>query len=107
MIRWQTLIADDEGAIDFARMKQLVSIVLALVGGGVVIAAVILELALKVDLPSGMVLIACGVLVGPLTGGQVADGIAGQLASRRISRGLAVGRRGTDPAGPVPPEAAP
>jgi hypothetical protein len=97
MIQWGTLIAGENGAIDYARVRQLVSVVLALLGGGVVIAAVILELALKVDLPSGMVLIACGVLVGPLTGGQVADGIAGTLASRRITRGLQAGRRTSDP----------
>jgi hypothetical protein len=101
MIRWGTLVADANGVIDFARVRQLVSVVLALVGGGVVIAAVILELALAVDLPSGMVLIACAVLVGPLTGGQVADGIAGTLASRRISRGLQAGRRTADDSRPM------
>jgi predicted anti-sigma-YlaC factor YlaD len=97
-IQWSSWIADDKGVIDFARVRQFVSTLLALAGGVTVVAAVILELALKVDLPSGMVLIACGVLVGPLTGGFVADGISGVLASRRIEAGQAKGRRVSDTA---------
>ena len=95
-VQWVTLVADPQGVIEYVRVGRLVSIGLAVLGGLGMLVALAVEIVVKADLPTGMVLIVSGALVAPLTGGQLADGISGALASRRISRGLQVGRRADD-----------
>ena len=105
-VNWQSLIADVQGTIDYARLGKLVSILLALLGGLGLLAAMIVEIATKADVPTGTILITCGVLIAPLTGGHVADGISGVLASRRIQKGAQASRRTSDQVAP-PPEVTP
>lgn len=79
-IHWSTLIANSEGDIDYTRLRAFVSLILALSGGALMIFAGALEVIQNHDLPTDHVLLAAGALVLPLTGGRIADGIAGRLA---------------------------
>jgi len=105
-IKWQSLLTDQTDAIDYAKLGKLVSIVLALLGGLGLLTAMAVEIATKVDVPTGTILITCGVLIAPLTGGHIADGISGVLASRRVQAGVQVSRRASDQV-TAPPEVTP
>lgn len=95
MIRWATLIADPSGVIDYARVRSLVSIILAMAAG---IMAVWVVFIVR-DINEALVSIAVGALVLPLTGGKIADGIAGRkaaAATAAVVAGDVPGRRASD-----------
>jgi hypothetical protein len=73
-IKWSTLIADDSGVIDYARLKSFTAIVLGLLGAAVVLGAAVLELGLRETLPDSAVSTAVYALVVPLTGGVLMTG---------------------------------
>lgn len=70
-LRWGSFISTPDGEIDYARIRSLVAVLLALAGGGILcgVMAGILKPA------SDVVMIGVGALVLPLTGGKVADAI--------------------------------
>lgn len=72
-VLWSTLIFDEMGVIDYARVRALISILLAL-GGGV---ALLLSMA-GVLHPGEYVTLGTSSLVLPLTGGKIADAIVGR-----------------------------
>lgn len=78
-IKWSTLIADDGGNIDYARLRSFVSVLLAVCGGALMIFAGAMEIVREHDLPTDHVLLAAGALVLPLTGGRIADGVSRRL----------------------------
>jgi repressor of nif and glnA expression len=80
-VEWDTLVADEKGVIDYNRIRNLVSILLAVAGGCVIVMAAVVELTKLVDVHTDALLIAAGVLVAPITGGAVAGAIAKQRAS--------------------------
>lgn len=93
MINWSTLIADPiTGSIDYARVRSLASIFLAIVAG--VMAVTVVYIVRDID--TGLVSIAVGALVLPLTGGKIADGLSGRSKSASIQSGSAPGRRSSD-----------
>lgn len=75
-IKWFSLIADDAGTIDYVRVRALVSVMLALLGGAVMVAGAAMEIIWKTELPISQMMLAAGALVLPLTGGKVADALA-------------------------------
>lgn len=95
-VRWSTLIADPAtGAIDYARVRALVSIILASAAGVMAVWVVFIVR----DINEALVSIAVGALVLPLTGGRIADGMASRAAaatSAKIVAGDAPGRRASD-----------
>jgi len=96
MIRWSTLIANEQGDIDYYRVGKLVSVLLAFAGG--VMAVWVVFLVRNVD--NTLVSIAVAALVLPLTGGTIAGAItafSGKRASAAIVAGDAPGRRAGDP----------
>jgi hypothetical protein len=102
MIRWATLIADPSGVIDYRRVGSLVSVILATAAGVMAVWVVFIPR----EINEALVSIAVGALVLPLTGGKIADGIAGRkaaAASAAVVAGDAPGRRASDVAQvPVP-----
>lgn len=100
MIRWSSLIADDGGGIDYVRVRSLVSVLLALVGG----AATIWVIFLARDVNETLVGIAVAACVLPLTGGKIADVVSGRTLSAKVQAGTAPGRRTTDPNIPGGPQ---
>lgn len=77
-VRWGTLIADELGVIDPARVRALVSIALAIAGA---IPLVLAMVGMTNDCGGSHLPLGAGVLVAPLTTGRVADAIRG-LTSR-------------------------
>jgi hypothetical protein len=98
-IDWSSLIADPAGQIDYVRVRQLVSVLLAVVAG------VILALAMANIVAANEVLaMGAGMLVVPLTIGKAVDGLRGaadRRETRAIIAGQVPGRRAVDtpPAG--------
>jgi len=74
-VRWQTLIADENGTIDYVRVRQLVSVILGIAGGCLMIAAAAVEILKLQAVPSGNIALIGGGLVLPITGGQIAGAI--------------------------------
>lgn len=74
-IIWSSLIADDHGHVQYARVKSLVAILLAFLGALVAIAAGVVEVVGNREVHTDAVLISVGALVLPLTGGVVASGL--------------------------------
>lgn len=100
MIRWSTLIADPaSGAIDYARVRSLVSVVLATIGGCATVWVVFMVNRNINEALVGIMVTAC---VLPLTGGKIADGLAGRAASAKIQAGVEPGRRSSDAVGAPP-----
>jgi NO-binding membrane sensor protein with MHYT domain len=104
-IRWASLIADLTGEVDYTRIRSLVSVVLATVGGLLAVWVVFHEVLAQEALPSGNLGIAVGALVLPLTGGKIADVVQGRSLSSKIQTGQAPDRRRTSVGVVVPPEA--
>ena len=99
-IRWSTLIANPtNGSIDYARVRSLVSVLLATVGG----AATIWVIFLARNVNETLVSIAVAACVLPLTGGKIADVISGRSVSASIQAGTTAGRRNSDQAQRVTP----
>lgn len=100
MIRWSTLIADEQGVIDYQRVRSLASVFLALVGGVCAVWVIFIVRELKHELVYAMI----GALVLPLTGGKISDAlqaVASKRASAAVVAGAAPGRRSSD-AAPAP-----
>ena len=70
-------ITGPDGAVDYSRVRDFISVVLGVIGGLVVVGAAILELVLNRHVPETQVLITVAVLVAPITGGTVADKLKG------------------------------
>lgn len=96
-IRWGSLVASSTGEIDYARVRSLVGVLLAIVGGVATVWVVFLVNRQVNEVLVGIMVAAC---VAPITGGKIADGIATRAASAKILAGAAPGRRESDP-GPV------
>jgi hypothetical protein len=79
-IRWETFITDEQGVVDYQRVRSLVSVLLAIAGGAIAVLAGVWEILLKHELPHDAVLIAVGALVLPITGGKITDAIAARRA---------------------------
>lgn len=97
VIRWSSLIADEGGTIDYARVRSLTSVVLAIVGGGSAVWVLFVTRTIATELVAIMV----AALVLPLTGGKIADvfsNVSQSKAATKIQTGEAPGRRVTDPA---------
>lgn len=101
-IRWNSLLADPAtGIIDYARVRSLASVLLAMLAG----VATIWVIFLAREINEVLVGIMVGACVAPLTGGKIADGIAQRAAAAttaRVVAGDSPGRRGSDPAIPPP-----
>lgn len=85
MIRWQTLIADPDGTIDYVRVRSLVSILLAVAAGVMAVWVVFISRAINETLVG----IAVGALVIPLTGGKIGDAIVQRKAARETAQVVA------------------
>jgi|SRR6267378_2520892 len=99
MIRWQTLVADSDGVIDYVRVRSLVSILLAIGAGVMAVWVVFITRAIN----ESLVGIAVGALVLPLTGGKIGDAIVQRRAAQETAKvvaGTAPDRRSS---GSVPP----
>lgn len=72
MVKWSTLITDDQGDIDYARVRSLVSVILATIGGCAAIWVIFVARQLNESLIYAMI----GALVLPLTGGKIADALS-------------------------------
>ena len=70
-------ITDPEGNVDYARVRSLVSVALAVAGGLVMVGAAVLEVALRQHVPETQILIMGAALVVPITGGLIADKLRG------------------------------
>jgi hypothetical protein len=95
-IKWETLITEGDGKISLHRLRKLVTIILAVLGGAVVLLAAAVEALTDLDVPADILLIVVGALVAPITGGQISDGIFGKFQSAKIQEGRAPGRRASD-----------
>ncbi len=82
-IVWTSLIADEYGVIDYARLSRFVSVLLAVAAGIIVIVGAVLELGFRVQLPSEHANTATWVMLAPITAGKVSDAIAGLLARKK------------------------
>ena len=91
-VNWASAITDSQGDVDLVKVGRLVAILLGL-GGGLVL---MLAMTSVVEAGAHMVL-GVSVLVAPLTGSKIADGIAGLRQSGQIQRGERAGRRAEDP----------
>lgn len=111
-IRWGSFLTTPDGEFDPPRARATVAILLALIGGIVLIAAATLELLGHAGEHTANLLYMGGILVGPLTLGKSVDaarGIVDKLRASKIQNGDAPGRRATDaptatmPIASVPP----
>lgn len=85
MIRWASLLADDQGDIDYVRVRSLVSIFLA-IGAGIMAVWVVF---IAREINSTLVGIAVGALVVPITGGKIGDAIVQRQASQVTAKVVA------------------
>ena len=69
-VRWGSLIADPAGEIDYARVRSLISVVLALTGG----LALTLSM-LGIVHPGEYVTLGTSAMVLPLTAGKLSDAL--------------------------------
>lgn len=103
MIRWSTLVAEPEsGAIDYVRVRSLVSVLLASLAGIATVWVVFMARDVNETLV-GIMVTAC---VLPLTGGKIADGLASRKAaavSAKVQAGALPGRRASDAVPAVEP----
>lgn len=85
-VHWATLVADENGTVDYVRVRQLVSILLSLGGGLAMLVAVAIELFADRELHMDALLFAGGALVVPLMTGRIADGIGARLAEGKAAK---------------------
>ena len=88
-IRWSTFITDADGVVDYSRVRSLVSIGLAVLGALVLVAGAVMEIAKLVPVPFQYVLIVSGVLVIPVTGGQIGDWMGKHLQASAVAKAVA------------------
>lgn len=69
-IIWESLVVDGNGVIDYVRVRNLVSVTLALSGGIAIVLAM-----LGLITPGDYVILGASSLVLPLTGGKIAEAI--------------------------------
>lgn len=72
-VRWASLFFDAAGEFDANRARATTATLLGLLGGAVLVAGAVLELATRVDIPTAHVLITGGILVAPVTGGKLME----------------------------------
>ncbi|HEX7123879.1 MAG TPA: hypothetical protein VF178_15990 [Gemmatimonadaceae bacterium] len=101
-IRWSTFITDAEGVVDYDRVNHFIPALLALVGGIVMVAAAVLEVATRVQLPTEQILIVGGALVLPMTGGQIASMAGKHLQAKAVARATATMMAASGPPGTAP-----
>ena len=105
-IHWYTLIADENGTIDQARLKSFAAVIMGLVGAAVAVAAAVLELVWQKDLPDGAVNTMLYALVIPLTGGVLISGYNRgkvMVEERRARASQMLPMPATPPETPIPP----
>jgi hypothetical protein len=93
-VRWQTLISDDSGQIDYGRVRSFVTVGLAALAGLMVLVAVIIEVGFGKKTPHDALLIMVTSMLAPLTGAVITERLT-QSKAARASRGV--------PAVPDPP----
>jgi hypothetical protein len=74
-IRWDTLLSDETGVVDYVRVRALAAVLLALLGGLIVVVAGLVEMFIG-EVPHNALMIAVGALVLPLTGGKIMDAVS-------------------------------
>jgi hypothetical protein len=94
-VRWSTFLADANGVVDYVRVRALVAVLLAMLGGLATVWVVFLTEKNINEYLVGMMVAAC---VAPLTGGKIADVLSGRSKSAAISDGRQPGRRSSDAA---------
>lgn len=87
-IRWSTLITDADGTVDYDRVNHFIPALLALVGGIVMVAAAVIEVATKVQIPSEQILIVGGALVLPITGGAIGSMVGKHLQAKAVATAI-------------------
>jgi hypothetical protein len=80
VIKWETLLTNAEGVIEYDRLSRFVAILLACLGALVVIIGAVLELGFGKVLPSEHADTAVWALVLPFTGGKIADAFGRKAA---------------------------
>lgn len=103
MIRWASLLADDQGIIDYVRVRSLAGVGLAIIAG--VAAVWVVFMAREVN--ETLVGIMVAALVAPLTGGKIADAVAQRRAASvtaKVVAGALPDRRSGDRAAVGPGE---
>lgn len=88
-IRWSTFITDADGVVDYDRVNHFIPALLALVGGIVMVAAAVLEVGTRVQLPTEQILIVGGALVLPITGGQLGAMVGKHLQAKAVAQAVA------------------
>ncbi len=71
-VRWASVLATPDGEIQYDKLRSLASILLALFGGGVLVAA----MTGLIHPATEVLLVGVPALVLPLTGGRLADSVA-------------------------------
>jgi ABC-type lipoprotein release transport system permease subunit len=103
-IVWSSIIADEQGIIDYVRVRSLISVMLALLAGvavTVLLVVVVVSKEVTRDIPTDTLAIIVAALIAPLTGGKIADILAGRsekAATAKVVAGTSPGRRASDPA---------
>lgn len=72
-VNWSTLVADADGTVNYGRLRGLVSVLLALLGGAVTIAVTLVTLLSAKAVDTTIFSIMVAALVLPITGGKIAD----------------------------------
>lgn len=80
-LRWGSLIATPDGEIDYARVRSLVAILLAIAGG----VALVLVMAGVLRPGTEVVMIGVGALVLPLTGGKIGDAVTAMVERKTVA----------------------
>jgi hypothetical protein len=93
-IKWETLITEGDGRISHHRLRKFLALILGALGGLVIVAAMVIGMFTEIS--TAALFTGGGLLVAPITGGQVADAISGKFHSDRVNAGKAPGRRATD-----------
>jgi hypothetical protein len=76
-LRWETFVADAEGVVDYARVRSLVSVLLAVAGG----VALTLAMAGLIE-PGEYVALGTSAMILPITAGKVTDVLAARAAAK-------------------------
>jgi len=93
-IKWETLITDGDGRINHHRLRKFLALILGALGGLVIVAG--MAIGMFTEINTTALFTGGGLLVAPITGGQIADAISGKFVADRINAGKAPGRRSTD-----------
>ena len=102
-IRWSTLVAGDDGAVDMSRLRSTAGVILALLGGVLMVVVTLVSLLTTATIDLTLYGIMVGGLVLPLTGGKIADSLTGRSLSSKFLAWKAPDRRSSG-SQPQPPE---